>query len=136
MVSVGKENIRFWKIKASGNIAGNSITLNSAGRDQIFSAFDFEIGKDANAVPGTRDKAAINALRIKNVLAVTLSGKLFVVSYSNKALDKVIQIHNAAVHNVQIAFDKSFVLTATEDGFLRLWRGNLEFSNSRGSIVF
>ncbi len=33
LVSVGKENIRFWKIKASGHISGSCVALNSAGRD-------------------------------------------------------------------------------------------------------
>lgn len=80
------------------------------------------------------DKKAMNALRIKNVLACTLSGKLFIVSYINKTLDRVVQAHAAAIHHISVASDKSFALTASEDGVVRLWRGNLDFAKS--SVIF
>ena len=41
LVSVGKESIRFWKLKANGNMTATSITLDKSGRDRIFNDFAF-----------------------------------------------------------------------------------------------
>ncbi len=52
-------------------------------------------------------------------------------------MDKVVQIHAAAIHSLHISANKSFAVTGSEDGMLRLWRGgNLEFSNNKGGIIF
>ena len=72
-------------------MTATSITLDKSGRDRVFNDFAFEIGKDASAAVPIGDKKNkksldINALRVKNILAVTLSGQLFVVNYINKIL--------------------------------------------------
>ena len=71
-------------------MTATSITLDKSGRDRVFNDFTFEIGKDASAPPIGDKKSKknfdINALRVKNILAVTLSGQLFVVNYINKIL--------------------------------------------------
>lgn len=41
LVSVGRESIRFWKLKANGNMTATSITLDKSGRDKIFNDFAF-----------------------------------------------------------------------------------------------
>ena len=75
---MGKESIRIWKLKANGNMIATSITLDKSGRDRVFNDFAFEIGKDVSGPPigDKKNKKSfdINALRVKNILAVTLSG--------------------------------------------------------------
>lgn len=44
MVSCGKENIRFWRIKDNGSIRGSAIVLNHHARNTIFTSLDFEYG--------------------------------------------------------------------------------------------
>lgn len=41
LVSCGKENIRFWRIKDTGNIAGSSVVLNAHARGTVFTCLDF-----------------------------------------------------------------------------------------------
>jgi WD40 repeat protein len=49
LVSCGKENIRFWRIRETGNIRGSSVVLNAHARDTVFSSFDFEFAARASA---------------------------------------------------------------------------------------
>lgn len=49
LVSCGKENIRFWRVKETGNIRGAAVVLNHHARDTVFTALDFEWGAVAAA---------------------------------------------------------------------------------------
>ena len=44
LVSCGKENIRFWRIKETRNIRGSAVVLNEFARDTVFTDFDYEFG--------------------------------------------------------------------------------------------
>lgn len=49
LVSCGKENIRFWRVKETGNIRGAAVVLNHHARDTVFTSLDFEWGAVAAA---------------------------------------------------------------------------------------
>lgn len=42
--SCGFENIRFWRIKDTGNIRGSTVVLNNYARNTVFTCLDFEYG--------------------------------------------------------------------------------------------
>jgi hypothetical protein len=44
LASCGKENIRFWRIRDTGNIRGSAVVLNHHARDTVFTCLDFEYG--------------------------------------------------------------------------------------------
>jgi hypothetical protein len=44
LVSCGRENIRFWRIKNS-HLPGGAVVLNHHARNTIFTVFDFDFGK-------------------------------------------------------------------------------------------
>ena len=44
LASCGKENIRLWRIKDTGNIRGSAVVLNHHARDTVFTCLDFEYG--------------------------------------------------------------------------------------------
>jgi hypothetical protein len=44
MVSCGKENVRFWRIRDTGNIRGSAVVLNHHARNTVFTCLDFEYG--------------------------------------------------------------------------------------------
>jgi len=44
MASCGKENIRFWRIRDTGNIRGSAVVLNHHARNTVFTSLDFEYG--------------------------------------------------------------------------------------------
>ena len=44
LVSCGKENIRFWRIRDHGNIRGSVVVMNHHARDTVFTCLDFEYG--------------------------------------------------------------------------------------------
>jgi WD repeat-containing protein 90 len=48
LVSCGKENIRFWRVREGGNIRGSAVVLNQHARNTVFTAFDFEWGARAS----------------------------------------------------------------------------------------
>ena len=47
LVSCGKENIRFWRIRESANIRGSAVVLNHHARNTVFTSLDFEWGAHA-----------------------------------------------------------------------------------------
>jgi len=44
LASCGKENIRFWRVKDTGNIRGSAVVLNHHARNTVFTSLDFEYG--------------------------------------------------------------------------------------------
>jgi len=49
LVSCGKENIRFWRIKETNNIRGSAVVLNHHARNTVFTSLDFEWGARASS---------------------------------------------------------------------------------------
>ena len=43
LISCGKQNIRFWRIKETRNIRGSAVVLNQFARDTVFTCLDFEL---------------------------------------------------------------------------------------------
>ena len=69
LVSCGKENIRFWRIRDTGNIRGSAVVLNHFARDTVFTCLDYEYGFRS------ADKSENEAL--KRVFVGTKHGMVF-----------------------------------------------------------
>jgi len=73
LASCGKENIRFWRVRDTGNIRGSAVVLNHHARNTVFTSLDFEYGfKSA-------DKDENEAL--KRVFVGSKHGMIFQVNY-------------------------------------------------------
>ena len=59
LVSCGKENIRFWRIRQTQNIRGSAVVLNQHCRDTAFTTFDFDIGQRAG-IAGMSSGSSLN----------------------------------------------------------------------------
>ena len=56
LISCGKQNIRFWRIKETRNIRGSAVVLNQFARDTVFTCLDFELsGMRSGAESLTQD---------------------------------------------------------------------------------
>jgi len=76
LVSCGKENIRFWRIRETGNIRGSSVVLNAHARDTVFSSLDFEFAARAAATIGSTDNSKENEA-LKRVYVASKHGMVF-----------------------------------------------------------
>lgn len=74
LVSCGKENIRFWRIKQAGNIRGSAVVLNMYARNTVFTALDFEWG--ARASSSMNPDAKENEM-LKRVYVASKNGMVF-----------------------------------------------------------
>lgn len=80
LVSCGKENIRFWRIRETGNIRGSSVVLNAHARDTVFSSLDFEFAARATTMIGNADNSKENEA-LKRVYVASKHGMVFQLNY-------------------------------------------------------
>lgn len=114
LVSCGKENVRFWRIKR-GHLPACPAILNEFSRNTEFTdlAFESSYGKlDDEESP-------------KVVFVSTKQGTLVQVSYYTRELLCVLRLHNDAINCVEV--NEGFVVTGSNDRFLRIWP--LDFSD-------
>lgn len=109
LVACGRENIRLFKIK-NGHLPGQSVTLNNTGRGKVFnnSIVDYKLGEKGQKKPSS-------------VFVTTNCGLLYIVNYGTRQVDKIIQIHEDKVTTLLISPARNFIVTASLNGFLRLW---------------
>lgn len=79
LVSCGKENIRFWRVK-NQHLPGSPVVLNHHARNTIFTVLDFEF---ALYDPNPR----IQTTEIKRVYVGSQSGLLFQINYETRELE-------------------------------------------------
>jgi len=125
-VTGGKESIRFWKIK--GAISGTNIILNKIGRGKVFTQilYDYEIYQDNDETLARRPAKERPLGKVYMVYIGTKCGHLFQINYSSKEIDQVIQIHQDSVTGLLITHDRTYAISSSLDGTIRLF--NTDFS--------
>ena len=116
LISCGKENIRFWRIKGD-HIPGCAVVLNHHARDTVFTVLDFEFSHENPAI-------ALQSETSKRVFVGSKHGLLFQINYLSRELEGVYKIHDGSVCALSIS--AGFCVTGSEDKFLRVWP--LDFS--------
>lgn len=117
MISCGKENIRFWRIK-NKRCAGGAVVLNHHARNTIFTVLDFDFGFDGQPALSQRND------KIKRVFVGSKHGYLYQVNYDSRVLEAVFKIHDYSI--CSIAISSGFCVTGSQDQYLRVWP--LDFS--------
>ncbi|CAD7966740.1 unnamed protein product [Amoebophrya sp. A120] len=116
LVTCGKENIRFWRVK-DAHLPGQSVTLNSLARNTVFTDLCFEanIKKDrGEAFVGADTSLGYNL----NVFVATQAGEVAVVSYKDRQVLMLHKLHNSPI--TAISATDSFCVTAAEDKYIRV----------------
>lgn len=111
LASCGKENIRFWRIRETGNIRGSAVVLNHHARDTVFTCLDFEYGFRS------ADKHENESL--KRIFVGSKHGMVFQVNYQTETLEATYKTNDGAIFS--IAVNDAFCVTGSEDTFLRVW---------------
>ena len=115
LVSCGRENIRFWRMK-NGHLRGCPVILNEYARDTQFTDLAFESSYGPRPMEGMAQR---------HVFVATEAGTVVQVDYESKALECVFKLHDAAIHS--IAINEGFCVTGSADRYLRVWP--LDFSD-------
>ena len=105
MLSCGKENIKFWRIK-DNHLGGKAVVLNQYARGTNFICIDFDN-------PFLSEKSKGKALVGSN------TGCIFQVSCSNQELEAIFKLHDSPI--LSIALNDAFCVTGSEDGVVRVW---------------
>ena len=130
LVSVGRENVRLWRIKA-GHLPGCPVALNKYARETEFLdvAFDAPFASSSgagrsNALSRFTRRDPVPAAHQRRMYVGSSAGSVLQVNYDTQALEAVFQLHSGPVHS--LAVNEGFCVTASNDGFLRMWP--LDFS--------
>lgn len=109
LVSCGKQNIRFWKIKDTRNIRGSPVVLGHHSRDPdaVFTDLDF----------GCRKQPGENEV-IKHIYVSSTSGCIYQIGYDSELLEQTYK--NISVPILSIAVNEFFCATGSQDNFLRV----------------
>lgn len=111
LCSCGKENIRFWRIRDTGNIRGSAVVLNHHARNTVFTSLDYEYGFRS------ADKDENEAL--KRVFVGSKHGMVFQVNYQNESLEATYKTNDSAIYSISV--NDAFCVTGSEDSYLRVW---------------
>lgn len=124
LVSCGKENIRFWRIKQHQNIRGSAVVLEHHTRGTVFTSLDFEwsprTGNFGNN-PESREAEELN-----RVFVSSKSGVVYQVNYHTEKLEQAYRTNGTdadgkpiPIHS--IACNEAFCVTGSADKYLRVW---------------
>ncbi|CAD7955258.1 unnamed protein product, partial [Amoebophrya sp. A25] len=114
LLSCGKENIRFWRLK-DAHLPGQSVTLNSLARGTMFVDLCFEANR---AAAGTGFLGEESLGYNHKVFVATAQGEVCVVSYRERSVLMLHKLHSTPI--VAIAATESFCVTAAEDRYIRV----------------
>ena len=103
LVSVGRENIRFWRIR-KGHLRGCPVVLNEYARGTVFTDVAYESAYGPRPLEGVEQK---------RIFASTMDGTVVQVNYQTKLMECVYRLHDAAIHS--IAVNEGFCVTGSED---------------------
>ena len=56
-----------------------------------------------------------------NVFVSTNCGLLYIINYQSRQVEKIVQIHEDKITSLIISPNRNFILSASLNGFLRLW---------------
>lgn len=109
LVSCGKENVRFWRLRNS-HLSGSPVILNAYSRGTVFTDLGFD--PVYQAFPS-------NIPRMRPLYVSSSLGTLLLIDYDSRDVVCVYQLHNAAINCLSI--NEGFCVTGSEDNFLRVW---------------
>lgn len=115
LVSCGKENVRFWRVR-NNHLIGSPVVLNEYSRGTVFTdiAFDPVCEAFPSNLPRTRPLYVSSSL-----------GTLLLINYDTREVVCVYQLHDSAINCLSV--NEGFCVTGSEDHFLRVWP--LDFSD-------
>ncbi|CAN0242295.1 unnamed protein product, partial [Discosporangium mesarthrocarpum] len=140
LVSCGRENVRFWRIRRR-HLPACPAVLNefARGLECTDLAFESPYGRTVPGVGAGELAASATATPVAGGLGLgigggdapriiyvaTRAGTLLQVSYQTRNLLCVLRLHNGPI--LSLAVNEGFAVTASADRFLRLWP--LDFSD-------
>lgn len=116
LVSGGRENIRFWRIR-NRHLPGTPVVLNDFARKATFTDLAFE-SSFGGTTPGISGSAPGSTLD-KRVFFATNLGTVMAVHYERRAVLCIYRLHDGPIH--AIAINEGFCVTASEDQHVRVW---------------
>lgn len=106
LVSCGKENIKFWRIK-NDHLGGKAVVLNQYARENIFICLDYD-----NPLVGDEFNKG-------RVFVGSQKGCVFQISCSTQELEAIYKIQDTAI--LSLCVNDAFCATGSLDGYLRVW---------------
>jgi len=106
LVSCGKENIKFWRIKNDDHLGGKAVVLHQYARNNNFISLDFD-----NPFIGENCKG--------RVFVGSESGCIFQISCTSMELEAIFKIQDSPI--LALSVNDAYCATGSQDGFLRVW---------------
>ena len=106
LVSCGKENIKFWRIKNDDHLGGKAVVLNQYARNNNFLCVDFDNPFIGEACKG-------------RVFIGSDSGCIFQISCNSMELESIYKIQDSPI--LALSVNDAYCATGSQDGFLRVW---------------
>ena len=106
LVSCGKENIKFWRIKNDDHLGGKAVVLHQYARSNNFICLDYDnpfIGEDC------KGRAFVGSEQ----------GCVFQISCNTQELEAIFKIQDSPI--LSISVNDAYCATGSLDGFLRVW---------------
>ncbi|KAL8425670.1 hypothetical protein Efla_003990 [Eimeria flavescens] len=113
IVSCGKENIRFWRIK-NGHLPGCNVSLDGLGRGNVFTDLAFAFPHQPARSPMAEDRAGFAKLFVSSTC-----GSVLEVDYFTRAVKRVFPLHQSPIWAV--AAGLGFCVTASADKVVKVW---------------
>ncbi|GBG26317.1 WD repeat-containing protein 90 [Hondaea fermentalgiana] len=117
LVSCGRENIRFWRIR-NRHMSGTPVVLNEFARKAVFSdlAFESDFG---SATAGSSAIGGGTTSFDKRVFVATNLGTVAAVHYERRTVLCIYRLHDGPIHALTV--NEGFCVTASEDQHVRVW---------------
>ena len=133
-ISIGKESIRFWKIKKDLEIfSGTSLSIGKNALGVVFTDIAI-IDLDGNYSP----KALISAnngrnfllffyIKMKFLMIIFLKGNLFIIDVNSKEIIAVYNLHDCAIKSISCDLGNHLISTCDEKAVIKIW--NTDFND-------
>lgn len=106
LVSCGKENIKFWRIKNDDHLGGKAVVLHQYARNNNFICLDFDnpfIGADCKG----------------RIFVGSDHGCVYQISCNSQELEAIFKIQDSPI--LSISVNDAYCATGSQDGYLRVW---------------
>eukprot|EP00817_Percolomonadidae_sp_ATCC50343_P003591 CAMPEP_0117420370 /NCGR_PEP_ID=MMETSP0758-20121206/1713_1 /TAXON_ID=63605 /ORGANISM="Percolomonas cosmopolitus, Strain AE-1 (ATCC 50343)" /LENGTH=715 /DNA_ID=CAMNT_0005201929 /DNA_START=804 /DNA_END=2948 /DNA_ORIENTATION=- len=111
LVTCGKQNIRFWRIRGGGLRGCSIATENLSLVKQDFLAMAFE--------------TSFMNVRSHRLYVATAVGSLYQINYQKRLIECIYQLHDGPIRTVYV--NEGMCVTGSDDHFVRVWP--LDFSD-------
>lgn len=120
LVSCGRENIRFWRIKKN-HLPGRPVQLNEFSRNHLFSCVSYGIAPPLQSYVGNSDvpKPMPSSGAVVSVFVGSSKGTLLRIDCKTETIICSYQLHASAICALQI--NHLYAVTGGEDCVLRIW---------------